>query len=107
MFAVVLVLLMKTRRRRSIYYRYEAKDKNGEWIGIFAVMNPSQRRFFGRTLHEPKWYKTRKNVKSRCWFTEDGYNKYKVSIEMIITEMRQLHPELETRCIQVESLNIV
>lgn len=68
-----------------MFYRYEARNENGEYEGIFTFFNPSERRYFNRFLKEPKWYKNNPNVDSRCWFTEEGYNKYHHVIDEIIT----------------------
>lgn len=70
-----------------MFYRYEAK-KNDRFVGIFCVLNPSQRRQFNRLLKEPKWYANNPNVDSRCWFTEEGYSKYHSVIDGMISELR-------------------
>lgn len=67
-----------------MFYRYEAKNKDGQYEGIFSFFNPSERRYFNRFLKEPKWYKKNPDVDSRCWFTEEGYNKYHHIIDEII-----------------------
>lgn len=67
-----------------MFYRYEAKNKNGEYKGIFSFFNPSQRRHFNRFLKEPKWYEKNPGVDSKCWFTEYGYNKYHSVIDEMI-----------------------
>lgn len=86
-----------------MFYRYEAKNKNGTYVGIFGIFNPDQRRYFGRFLKEPKWYSKNPNVDSRCWFTELGYQKYGPVIEELISEFQ----ELDYRLIKAESLNNV
>lgn len=86
-----------------MYYRYEAK-KNGEHVGIFAVLNPDQRRYFARFLKEPEWYKSNPGVDSRCWFTEYGYEKY----HHIIDELIEESGNLEVRVVTKETLpNVV
>ena len=68
-----------------MFYRYEARNKKtGEWEGIFSFFNPSERRYFNRFLREPKWYEKNPDVESRCWFTEEGYNKYHHVIDGLI-----------------------
>lgn len=67
-----------------MFYRYEARNKNGEYEGIFSFFNPSQRRYFNRFLREPKWYENNPDVDSRCWFTEEGYEKYHSVIDELI-----------------------
>ena len=67
-----------------MFYRYEAKNKNGEYEGIFSFFNPSQRRHFNRFLKEPKWYEKNPDVDSKCWFTEYGYKKYHAVIDEMI-----------------------
>lgn len=84
-----------------MYYRYEAKTKTGEYKGIFTVLNPSQRRYFNRFVKEPKWYKNNPNTDSRCWFTEEGYDKYHKIMENLISELYNV----ETRLLKVETLN--
>lgn len=69
-----------------MFYRYEAKNKDGKYDGIFSFFNPDQRRYFGRFLKEPKWYKKNPDVDSRCWFTEEGYKKYHSIIDEFISE---------------------
>ena len=53
-----------------MFYRYETKNENGEWEGIFSSFNPSERRYFNRFLREPKWYSKNPGIDSSCWFTE-------------------------------------
>lgn len=68
-----------------MFYRYEAENKEtGEYEGIFSFFNPSERRYFNRFLKEPKWYEKHPNVESKCWFTQDGYDKYHHIIDEII-----------------------
>ena len=87
-----------------MYYRYEIKNNKSEFVGIFSVFNPSQRRYFNRFLKEPKWYKNNPDKKSRCWFTEVGYQKYHTIIENLISELR--NPEI--RLLKMDTLkNIV
>ena len=69
-----------------MFYRYEAKNKNGEYEGIFRFFNPSDRRYFNRFVKEPQWYKKNPNVNSRCWFTEEGYRKYHSIIDELISK---------------------
>lgn len=69
-----------------MFYRYEAKNENGQYEGIFSFFNPSQRRYFNRYLKEPKWYKKNPDVDSRCWFTEEGYKKYHAIVDQLISE---------------------
>lgn len=69
-----------------MFYRYEALNKNGEYVGIFSFFNPSQRRYFNRFVKEPKWYEKNLDVPSKCWFTEEGYQKYHEIIDAFIIE---------------------
>ena len=86
-----------------MYYRYEAK-KNGQFVGIFCVLNPSQRRHFNSILKEPKWYQNNPDKDTRCWFTEEGFLKYHSIIEKFISEI----PNFEIRLIKRENVpNIV
>lgn len=80
-----------------MFYRYEAKNKNGQYEGIFSFFNPSQRRYFNRFLKEPKWYKKNPNIDSRCWFTEKGYKKYHHIIDELIEENENLEVRLLTQ----------
>ena len=90
-----------------MFYRYEAKNKNGQYEGIFSFFNPSERRYFNRFLKEPKWYEKNPNIESRCWFTEEGYNKYHHVIDEIIFSYRG-NMALEVRLLTRETLdNIV
>lgn len=87
-----------------MFYRYEAKNKNGQYEGIFSFFNPSERRYFNRFLKEPKWYEKNPNVDSRCWFTEEGYIKY----HHIIDELISGNGALEVRLLIKDTLdNIV
>lgn len=68
-----------------MFYRYEAMNPNtGEYKGIFSFFNPDHRRYFNRFLREPKWYEKNPDVDSRCWFTEEGYQKYHHVIDDLI-----------------------
>ena len=69
-----------------MFYRYEALNKKGEYEGIFSFFNPSQRRYFNRFVKEPKWYEKNPSVPSKCWFTEEGYQKYHEIIDGFIIE---------------------
>lgn len=80
-----------------MFYRYEAKNENGEYEGIFSFFNPSERRYFNRFLKEPKWYEKNPDVNSRCWFTEEGYNKYHHVIDEIISSYRGIEVRLLTK----------
>ena len=84
-----------------MFYRYEAKNENGEYEGIFSFFNPSQRSYFNRFLKEPKWYKKNPNIDSRCWFTEEGYKKY----HHIIDELIEENENLEIRLLIQPTLN--
>jgi hypothetical protein len=69
-----------------MFYRYEAKNANGDYEGIFSFFNPDHRRYFNRFLREPKWYQNNPDIESRCWFTEAGYQKYHSVIDELIIE---------------------
>lgn len=84
-----------------MFYRYETKNENGEWEGIFSFFNPSERRYFNRFLREPKWYSKNPGIDSRCWFTEEGYQKYHHVIDEIILS----YQNFDVRIITAESLN--
>lgn len=84
-----------------MFYRYEAKNENGKYEGIFSFFDPSQRRYFNRFLKEPKWYKKNPNINSRCWFTEEGYKKY----HHIIDELIEENESLEIRLLIQPTLN--
>lgn len=84
-----------------MFYRYEAKDDDGQYIGIFNFLDPDQRRYFNRFVKEPKWYKNNPDKDSRCWFTEFGYKKYHAIIDEFITEIGNV----ETRLITIEKIN--
>lgn len=89
-----------------MYYRYEAKNENGEYEGIFSFFNPSERRYFNRFLKEPQWYQKNPDIESRCWFTEEGYNKYHHVIDEIISGYDNFREEV--RLLTKETLeNIV
>ena len=68
-----------------MFYRYEAKNADGEWEGIFSFFNPDHRRYFNRFLREPKWYEKNWQLPSKCWFTEEGYQKYHSVMEYLIS----------------------
>ena len=84
-----------------MFYRYEAKNEHGEYEGIFSFFNPSERRYFNRFLREPKWYEKNPDVESRCWFTEDGYNKY----HHVIDDLIAWQGGLEVRLLVKETLD--
>ncbi len=73
-----------------MYYRYEYKNKQGYWEGIFQYLNPAKRRLLGRHLSEPRYYDSSLLKQySRCWFTEKGYAKYSPLIEKLIQEEKE------------------
>ena len=60
-----------------MFYRYEVRtDPDKPWEGGFQRLFPDQRRYIGRFLKEPKWYKKHPDVETRCWFTQEGFDKY-------------------------------
>lgn len=83
-----------------MFYRYEGKNRKGQFVGIFCVLNPSQRRYFNRFLKAPKWYDDNPDVDSKCWFTEEGYQKYHKVIEDLISELQNV----EVRLLKTETL---
>lgn len=68
-----------------------------------------ERRYFNRFLKEPKWYANNPNVETRCWFTEEGFEKYHHVMEQIISDTVGYRPmnHFEVRVIQKETLNNV
>ena len=93
-----------------MFYRYEAKNKNGQYEGIFSFFNPSERRYFNRFLKEPKWYEKNPDVDSKCWFTEEGYNKYHHVIDEILSGnvgYRHMNHIVEVRLLTKETLDNV
>ena len=101
-----------------MFYRYEAKVKDNysrwagkktdwEWQGIFSFFNPTERRYFNRFLREPRWYENNPDVDSRCWFTEEGYQKYHHIMELIISGNVGYRPmdHLEIRILTKETLD--
>ena len=69
-----------------MFYRYEALNETGDYEGIFCFLNPSERRYFSRYVKEPKWYKKNPYKVTRCWFTEEGYEKCHHIIEELIAD---------------------
>ena len=84
-----------------MFYRYEAKDDDGNYVGIFQILNPSQRRYFNRFVKEPSWYQKHPDTDSRCWFTEKGYQKY----HHIINEFIDEYQNLEVRILTTNTLS--
>ena len=81
----------------KMFYRYEAKNDDGDYEGIFSFFNPDHRRYFNRFLREPKWYQNNPDIASRCWFTEAGYQKYHHVIDDLIIEAGIRNVRLLTR----------
>ena len=70
---------------------------------MLPVFFPDQRRYIGRFLKEPKWYKEHPNVATRCWFTQEGFDKYGDLVKEAIEKR-----DVEYRLVRSESLeNIV
>ena len=86
-----------------MYYRYEAREPNGEWIGIFQHMSPDQRRKW-YCLHIPKYLKEHPDCNSQSWFTEHGYQKWHTKMEETIEAEFQ---DLEVRIVIKEMLENV
>ncbi|MEG1926731.1 MAG: hypothetical protein RR415_13400 [Ruthenibacterium sp.] len=84
-----------------MYYRYEVRRENGCWMGVFQMLNPSQKRKIGRMLHDPKWYANHPNCNTRCWFTEKGFEKFKGIVDAAIAELPW---KAEVRILRKESL---
>ena len=87
-----------------MFYRFEVKNSEENWVGIFSIMNPTQRRYWRRILHEPKWYEIHEDTPSRCWFTEKGYAKYKDAMAETISEL-SAYREKEIRLITARNLD--
>lgn len=87
-----------------MFYRYEVRtDLDKPWEGGFQRLFPDQRRYIGRFLKEPKWYKKHPDVETRCWFTQEGFDKYGGLVREAIEKRG-----VEYRLIKSESLeNIV
>lgn len=89
-----------------MYYRYEVKTEDG-WEGIFSIADPDWRRYIGRFLKEPAWYKKQKNpwdIPSRCWFTEYGFQKYGYLINEMIEDYKAYYPDMNIRILKQETL---
>ena len=77
-----------------MYYRFEVCLQGFDnWLGICTILNGYELRQVGRFLTEPRWYKKNPDVRSECWFTEYGYQKYKEKMQEIINHMPDWHSE--------------
>ncbi|MFR3412139.1 MAG: hypothetical protein ACLTS1_06325 [Coprococcus sp.] len=76
---------------------------------VSSVFSLDQLRHIGRYLKEPKWYKNHPDVDTRCWFTQEGFDKYGDLVEEAIKERGILnYPNGEYRLVKSETLeNIV
>lgn len=93
-----------------MFYRYEVRiGSDKPWEGGFQCLFPNQLRHIGRYLKEPKWYKNHPDVDTRCWFTQEGFDKYGDLVEEAIKERGVLnYPNGEYRLVKSETLeNIV
>ena len=93
-----------------MFYRYEVRiGSDKPWEGGFQCLFPYQLRHIGRYLKEPKWYKNHPDVDTRCWFTQEGFDKYGDLVEEAIKERGILnYPNGEYRLVKSETLeNIV
>lgn len=93
-----------------MFYRYEVRiGSDKPWEGGFQCLFPDQLRHIGRYLKEPKWYKNHPDVDTRCWFTQEGFDKYGDLVEEAIKERGVLnYPNGEYRLVKSETLeNIV
>lgn len=97
-----------------MYYRYEAKilherrfsQEPGEWVGIFQIFDPDQRRKW-YCLHEPKYYEENPDVETKAWFTQHGYDKYHAKMNDMLSIYKD-NPDIEIRIVTAETLdNIV
>ena len=92
-----------------MYYRYEVRRAaNDPWEGCFQYLFPDQRRFLGRWIKEPKWYQNHPFTNSRCWFTQEGFEKYGDLVEEVVKERMENFSEGEMRILKRPKLeNIV
>lgn len=90
-----------------MFYRYEARRPGGEWKGICQALTPSHRRKIARFLASPKWYETHPDTDSRCWLTEEGYQKYHEKMEAVIEDCQAYYYPLEVRLKKAETLEHV
>lgn len=90
-----------------MFYRYEVNKYNelSEWEGVFSAFNPTQRRRISRWLCEPKWYKKHLKTKSKCWFTDIGFQKYHEQIEKEIEEVLAFHSDWQIRKVENNRLD--
>lgn len=92
-----------------MFYRYEVRiGSDKPWEGGFQCLFPDQLRHI-EYLKEPKWYKNHPDVDTRCWFTQEGFDKYGDLVEEAIKERGVLnYPNGEYRLVKSETLeNIV
>ena len=92
-----------------MYYRFEVRrSANDPWEGCFQYLFPDQRRFLGRWIKEPKWYQKHPFTNSRCWFTQEGFEKYGDLVEEVVKERMENFSEGEMRILKRPKLeNIV
>lgn len=89
-----------------MYYRYEAKMPHEEWIGIFQIFDPDQRRKW-YCLHVPKYYEKNPDVETKAWFTQHGYEKYHEKMDNMLSIYKD-DPDIEIRIVTADTLdNIV
>lgn len=75
---------------------------------FFFIADPDWRRYIGRYIAESKWYSKQKNVydiRSRCWFTQYGFDKYHYLIDKMIDDTRQYCKDLHIRILKAEKLD--
>jgi hypothetical protein len=89
-----------------MYYRYEAKIEPDEWIGVFQIFDPDQRRKW-YCLREPKYYEKNPDIETKAWFTQHGYEKYHEKMDNMLSIYKN-DPDIKIRIVTADTLdNIV
>ncbi len=89
-----------------MYYRYEAKIEPDEWIGVFQIFDPDQRRKW-YCLREPKYYEKNPDIETKAWFTQHGYEKYHEKMDNMLSIYKD-DPDIKIRIVTADALdNIV
>lgn len=69
-----------------MYYRLEYPDGKGVFSKERGYIDDDYLKPLRRGLYIPKVLKERKITKTKSWYTEYGYQKYKKAIELILKE---------------------
>ena len=87
-----------------MYYRLEYPDGKGIFSKERGYIDDDYLKPLRRGLHIPKILKERKVTKTKSWYTEYGFQKYKKAIESVLKEANSYPYNRELKLITTDTI---